>query len=199
MPKKCDYCDFFHPENHLNECPDCGRTLRFTMFAPPGFQTGEAGQADGEEPWDESKAPYEELELSVSVRMSQIGVGIGAYFLISRTAMGLFCGLLFFGNKEMKLEEALISYLLARMVFEVAGALAGGAVAGAWSVNWVPQGIGVGLGVFVLPFVLLLVFPPEQKMAFIIFFAVVSFTTAVAVFGAFVGHKLVRPFRYVIS
>jgi hypothetical protein len=199
MPKKCDRCGFYHPENHLTDCPECGQMLKFTMFAPPGAQTQAADEPQAKEAWNVNAAPFEQLELPFGIRMTQIGAGIGIYCLISRWALNIFFALCFLGNENTKLEQMLIAYLLFMLVFHVLGALAGGAVAGAWSVNWVPQGIGVGVGIFFAPIVMFLVFGPEADESFTSILVVVCITTAFSVLGAFIGHKMVRPSRYIIS
>ncbi|HLA84741.1 MAG TPA: hypothetical protein VJL29_08100 [Thermoguttaceae bacterium] len=198
MPKKCEHCDFFDRENHLNECPNCGNPLRFTMFAPPGFET-EPSLPAGVEPWSERLAVYEEMELPWSMRSAQIGAGIGAYFLISRTVTSVLTGLFLFSGGASEPEEAVVIYLMLAAICYVVGALAGGAVAGAWSINWVPQGIGVGVGVFLTPIIWFIAFPPEHAMSTILFLGVIGVTTVLAVVGAYLGHKVIRPFRYIIS
>ncbi len=197
MPKKCQ-CGFFHPDNDLNNCPDCGEALKFTMFAPPGFRT-ECDQSRGAEAWHQQAAPYEQLELPIGVRLSQIGAGIGIYWLISRTIMGFFFAACLVGNTDVQLERALIVFPVLALAFYVVGALAGGAVAGAWSVNWVPQGVGVGAGVFVVPLITYCLFAPVDGVGLAAFFVVVCITTAISVFGAYVGHKLIRPSRFIVS
>jgi hypothetical protein len=199
MPKKCQHCNFFSPENDLTDCPDCGHELKFTMFAPPGYQAKECDTPCSAEEWNDKSAAYELLELPIGVRMSQIGAGIGIYFLISRTIMNLFCVLCFESNDKLNLGQIVIAYLLILLVFHIIGALAGGAVAGIWSINWVPQGIGVGIGVFCLPLIMRFLFEPVSAVDILAFLIIICITTAVSVFGAFVGHKLVRPTRYVIS
>ncbi len=199
MPKTCPHCGFFHPENDLNQCPYCGQALKFTMFAPPGLQTAEPEQSRGKEAWNPELAAYEQLELPISVRVSQIGAGIGIYCLISRTVLSYFCALCLVGNTDVRLERLVIVYPLLMLLFHVVGALAGGAVAGAWSVNWLPQGIAVGTGVFVMPLVFYCLFAPVTEVGLAVFLAIVCITTAVSVLGAFVGHKLIRPSRFVVS
>ena len=200
MPKKCEYCEFFDPENHLSECPNCGQPLQFTMFTPPGYETEEPDEFDGAAPWSEHLAPYEEMELPWGMRWAQIGAGIGAYFVISRTAMNCLSTLFVVSsNGAMETEEYMLQHLVLVGVFYVLGAIVGGAVAGAWSINWIPQGLGVGIGVFTVPIVILVAFPPEHPMIMGLFAAVLCVTTVLAVFGAYLGHKIIRPFRYVIS
>ena len=199
MPKKCPQCGFFRSDNELIQCPDCGQALQFTMFAPPGFQTEESDQSRGAEAWDQQLASYERMELPLSVRLSQIGAGIGIYCLISRTIMSHFCSICLVGNANMQLEQMAIALLVIMLVFHVVGALVGGAVAGAWSVNWVPQGIGVGAGVFLAPLILYCVLAPVNEVGLVAFLVIICITTAISVLGAFIGHKLVRPSRFVVS
>jgi hypothetical protein len=199
MPKKCDHCGFFRPDNDLSNCPDCGQKLQFTMFAPPGYQTEESVESSSTEAWNDKSAYFEQLELPVGVRMSQIGAGIGIYCLISRTVMNIFCAMCFVGNNNLKLEQMVIAYLSIMLVFHIVGALAGGAVAGAWSINWVPQGIGVGIGVFVAPLIMHVLLKPVIGVDLQTILVIICFTTAISVFGAFVGHKLIKPSRFVIS
>lgn len=199
MPKKCDQCGFFHPENNLDQCPDCGQALKFTMFAPPGFQPEQSNATARAEEWNHETANYEQLELPWGVRWTQIGVGIFIYCLISRTISNLFCAACFLGDTQLDMQQILIAFLLIKLAFHLVGALAGGAVAGAWSVNWAPQGIGVGVGVFLSPIVMYCLFGPIGGIGLAAFFTTICITTAVSVLGAWIGHKVVRPSRYVIS
>ena len=200
MPKKCECCGFFDPENDLTECPNCDSALQFTMFTPPGYETQEQEEDyGGAAPWSEHLANYEEMELPVGIRMAQIGAGIGAYFLVSRGVTRLVSGLFAFGSGPMTFDELLTIQIIFILTFHVVGAIVGGAVAGAWSINWIPQGIGVGIGVFTIPIILFLVFAPAHTGLTILFLAVICFTTMFAVLGAYLGHKVIRPSRYVIS
>jgi hypothetical protein len=199
MPKKCEHCGFFRPDNELTDCPDCGQALKFTMFAPPGYQTEKCDEPPNPEVWNHQSATYEKLELPIGVRMSQIGAGICIYFLISRTLMNIFCAVCFVGNDNLRLEQMVIAAVLIMLIFHVVGALVGGAVAGAWSINWVPQGIGVGVGVFLLPLFFYLLFEPVKGVGLLGFLVIICITSAISVMGAFIGHKLIRPSRFVIS
>lgn len=200
MPKKCENCDFFHPENTLNECPECGRPLQFTMFTPPGFQAEEGQEKTrGKSEWDDRGAAHELIELPLSVRMSQIVAGTGIYCTISRTLKMIFCSICFVGNTNLQLDRMVIAYWSITAAFHILGALVGGAVAGAWSVNWIPQGIGVGVGVFLSPLIMYCIFGAVGGTSVLGYLMIICVTTLVSVFGAFVGHKLVAPTRYVIS
>jgi hypothetical protein len=199
MPKKCDSCGFYDPENQLFDCPKCGQSLKFTMFAPPEYQAQEPAEPQGKAAWDSSAAKFEQLELPFGVRMTQIGAGIGIYCFISRTVMNFFFALCFIGSENVRIEHAIAAYLIFALVFHVVGALVGGAVAGAWSVNWVPQGIGVGVGIFLAPIVLFLIFGPEEGQNAAGLAVTVAVTTVFSVLGAFIGHKMIRPSRYIIS
>jgi hypothetical protein len=199
MPKKCEHCGFFHPDNDLTDCPDCGQKLKFTMFAPPSFQPQRRDESPQAEAWDVKRAAYEQLELPIGVRISQIVGGITIYFLISRTVQNIFLSICFGGDEDLRLEQIVIGALLIMLVFHVIGALVGGAVAGAWSVNWVPQGIGVGVGVLLLPFFIYFLFGQIGKEGLLGFLVLVCVTTVISVFGAFIGHLLVRPSRFIIS
>jgi hypothetical protein len=199
MPKKCEQCGFFRLENELTDCPDCGQTLKFTMFSPTGYQMEEAVETCTMQTWTDKPTHYEHLELPLGIRISQIGAGIGIYCLISRTMMSLFLALCFVGESKIQLEQIAVAFLIIMMSFHIIGALAGGAVAGAWSVNWVPQGIGVGVGVFIMPFIMRFLLDPVGRVDFLTFIILVCITTAISVFGAFIGHKLIQPSRFVIS
>ncbi|MGW8258114.1 MAG: hypothetical protein ACWGMZ_11560, partial [Thermoguttaceae bacterium] len=195
-------------QNRL-DVPDCGQALKFTMFAPPGYQGQEAEEPSGKEAWHEQSAAYEQLEVPLGARLTQIGAGIGIYYLISRTVLNFFFVMCFMDNDNFKLEQMLHDnskleqmmsvYLVLLLVFHIVGALAGGAVAGAWSVNWTPQGIGVGIGVFVTPLITYFVFEPIQGVNLPVMLVVVCVTTAFSVLGAFIGHTLIRPTRYLVS
>ena len=199
MPKKCQNCNFFHPENELTNCPDCGQTLQFTMFAPPGYQMEECVESTNAQAWNDKSASFEHLELPLSIRLSQIGAGIGIYCLISRTIFSYFIAICFVGETNIQLEQIAIPLIFIMLGFHVIAALAGGAVAGAWSVNWVPQGIGVGIGVFISPLIMHFILEPVSNVDILSFMVVICITTAISVFGAFIGHKLIQPSRFVIS
>jgi hypothetical protein len=199
MPKKCDFCGFFSPENSWDACPECGEKLQFTMFAPPGYHTAEADAPPSPKAWDVNTAAFEHLELPWGVRWGQVLAGIGIYGVISHTVRSHFLALCFDGETQLSAQHALIAIVLITLAFHVIGALAGGAVAGAWSVNWLPQGIGVGIGVFLTPFVLFVLFGPGDKVSVAVFLTVLAITTGISVLGAFIGHKMIRPSRYVIS
>jgi hypothetical protein len=198
MPKKCDHCGFFHSENGMTVCPDCGQELKFTMFVPPGCETEENREPQGAH----EAAACELLELPWGVRLTQIGAGIGLFDIISYEVKHLFFGICLISGDNFhadKLQKMAIVYLMMTLAFYVLGALAGGAIAGARSVNWVPQGIGVGIGVLILLLILYFLFGPVKGIGLMGFAVLLSITTAMSVLGAFIGHKLVRPSRYVIS
>jgi hypothetical protein len=199
MPKKCDGCGFFHPENEMSQCPQCGQALKFTMFVPPGFETKEIDDSRTPETWNHEQAKYEQLELSWGVRWAQICAGVFIYCLISRYVCNVFCAAVFIGDSKLELRQMMIAFLAINIAFHLVGSLAGGAVAGAWSVNWVPQGIGMGVGVFILPLVMYYFFGLIHGVSLIAFLIIVCITTACSVLGAWIGHKVVRPSRYVIS
>lgn len=183
----------------MTECPNCGQALQFTMFAPPGYQMEEATHSCNKEEWHGNSAAYEQLELPIGVRLSQIGAGIGIYCFISRTVMNFFFAICLVGETNIQLEQLAITFLVMLMVFHIIGALAGGAVAGAWSVNWVPQGIGVGVGVFISPLIMHFLFAPVKGIDLLTFMFVICITTTISVFGAFIGHKLIQPTRFITS
>jgi hypothetical protein len=199
MPKKCENCSFFHPDNDLTHCPDCGQELKFTMLTPPNYQREVIEVSHRAEAWKQDSAKHEQLELPGNVRLTQIVAGIVIYSLISRSVKNFFLAICFVGAPPIQFERFMIAYLLLSLIFYVVGALAGGAVAGAWSVNWVPQGIGVGIGVFVLPFIFYVLFGPANGDDMLVFLLLIVITTALSILGAWIGHKIVRPSRYVIS
>jgi hypothetical protein len=198
MPKKCGQCSFFSPENGLDDCPECGTRLQFTMFVPPSHAT-EADAPPSAKAWDVKAAAFQQMELPIGVRWTQVLAGIGIYGLIAYTVRNHFLALAFSGETQLSCEQSLIAMLLIALVFYVVGALAGGAVAGAWSVNWLPQGIGVGVGVFVLPMAIYCLFGPSGKEPLIALMLMMCVTTGLSVLGAFIGHKMIRPSRYIIS
>jgi hypothetical protein len=199
MPKKCESCGFFRADNELTECPDCGHRLQFTMFAPPSLQAAACDASEGAKAWNANSAAFEQLELPIGVRISQISAGIGIYCLISRTLRIVFCSLFFVSNTDVQMDRMALALILISLAFQVVGALAGGAVAGIWSVNWVPQGIGVGVGIFFAPLVMLFLFKPVAGTSLPVTLVTMGITTVLSVLGAFIGHKLVRPSRFVVS
>jgi hypothetical protein len=106
--------------------------------------------------------------------------------------------ILFSSENALPSAFTIIVAAVATVLIHCVSAIAGGAVAGAWSVSWIPQGIGVGLGALLIPLTLTLLFTPDWApiMAQI---GLIFITTAFAVFGAWLGHKVVRPSRFVLS
>jgi hypothetical protein len=198
MPKRCGQCSFFSLENRLDDCPECGTKLQFTMFVPPSHAT-EVDAPPSPKAWDVKSAAFEQLELPLAVRWGQLLGGVSMYGLISYTVRNYFLTLAFAGETRLNAQQSLIALLLIMLVFHVVGALVGGAVAGAWSVHWLPQGIGVGIGVFLLPFILYCLLGSSGKEPLIAFLFVIFLTTGVSILGAFIGHKMIRPSRYIVS
>jgi hypothetical protein len=99
---------------------------------------------------------------------------------------------------ELEIENgAQIWFVLGYMAFiYIVASLVAGATAGAWSVNWIPQGIGVATGVLLIPLILLTLIQPESPTWYLVG---VFATTLLTLFGAFIGHKLIRPTRFLIS
>lgn len=203
MPKKCTSCSYFSLENDPQSCPDCGANLQFTMFVPQGFPQDDASTTappahETKPAWDVDSADYELMELPWLVRLGQIAAGVGAIHTTARYMRIALFLMLFSSENALPSAFTIVVAAIATVLIHCVSAIAGGAVAGAWSVSWIPQGIGVGLGALLIPLTLTLVFTPTWApiMAQI---GLILITTLFAVLGAWIGHKIVRPSRFVLS
>jgi hypothetical protein len=171
--------------------------MRFTMLEPRGVATATATlepcEKDAKPEWHNPfKYGYEEVEAPWSFRYAQIGIGITAYFVISRVAVPLILLPFAFAVSDMKPNTAASAIVLVALSLYCLAALGGGGFAGFWARNWLPQGLGVAAGVLFIPLVLMLVFAPENWPNFC---TTLALTSVMTILGAFLGHLLVKPTR----
>lgn len=195
MAQVCSSCTYYDAEGDRQQCPNCGETMQFTTLGAPGEQIDEEDAE--EQAWSgQQDVSIETLEQPLGVRLGQIGAGIAFFFIVRRIGETIltvcFSDLLF--QEDAKL--AFMTMALISLVMYVVAALVAGAIAGAWSVNWIPQGIGVGAGLFAIPFILLAIFVPKSLVLYVI---VVLVTTPVTILGAYLGHVLMKPARFIHS
>jgi hypothetical protein len=194
MARVCSDCGYYNSEGDQQTCPECGNLLQFTMLGPPNSECEE--EAPQAKPaWQRTEeVEAEVLELPLGVRFAQIGAGIGFYFVVRRWGTATLALCLAPALTESDPEAILATLGVIAIVAYIVAALVAGAIAGAWTVNWVVQGIGVGAGLFVLPLLWLLFVAPESLTLYLL---VVLLTTAFTVFGAYLGHLLVKPSRFI--
>jgi hypothetical protein len=169
--------------------------MRFTMLNPKATATAvmdEPSPAKNDDWKDSYKYGYDEVEAPWSFRYAQIGIGIATYWVASRFVLPILFLPILTSLGEMESTTAVVTVAVLYLFIYCVAALCGGMAAGMWARNWVPQGIGVALGVTIIPLVWILIFIPESW----IFWAVgMVLTSLFTVFGAFLGHLLVKPTR----
>lgn len=170
--------------------------MQFTMLDPRGAATATATlepPANAKPEWhNEYKFGYEEVEAPWKFRYAQIGVGISSYFFMSRLAIPLILLPVAFAVSDLRPNVAAGVILTVWLVLYCLSAVWGGAVAGFWARNWLPQGLGVAAGVLLIPLMFMIAFVPESWPKYCM---TLGFTSVFTIFGAFLGHLLVRPTR----
>jgi hypothetical protein len=194
MARVCSDCGYYNSEGDQQTCPQCGITLQFTMLGPPNSECQDEA-SDAKPAWEQTEeVETEVLELPLGVRFAQIGAGIGFYFVVRRWGTAVLALCLAPVLTESDPESILVTLGIVAVVAYIAAALVAGAIAGAWTVNWLVQGIGVGTGLFVLPLLWLLFVAPESLTVYLF---IVVVTTCFTVVGAYLGHLLVKPSRFI--
>lgn len=193
MPYVCRDCNHFEPEAAAGgACPECGGVLRLTMLDPRGASP-EPVTATAKPAWHDPLAGgYEEIEAPWSFRYAQIGVGVATYCFLWR--VGAVVGTIMFATalSDHPSDSWPLVYIFGLLALRCIAAIVGGAAAGMWARNWIPQGLGVACGILAIPLLLMLVYSPESWPFFLVSLAI---TSVLSVFGAFIGHLVVKPTR----
>jgi hypothetical protein len=195
MPRICSQCEHFEPERLLDDCPQCGGRMRFTLLGPAhgdsSAQTAVlAASCAAVEP-----PTQEVLEQPAAERTGQIGLAL-AFFVATRF-VGTFMiqpDVDFFRQPNLGLR---ILVLLACVLLLYAGAaVLAGIIAGAWVVNWVRQGLVLAFWILVVPTIWLV----WLGAAGIIVCLIIGIpTSALTLFGSYLGHRLIPPHRVMFS